>query len=809
MNLLQHNIKVALRNLMKYKLQTAISVLSLAIGMLTLSIVYSALQKFSLPLICSQPYYDDAYVVSFDSIQNKSDDNLGLSGGVRGLPISAEIIRAIKENGGLNSIEQGPYVPNRTVENGWAEYTLGDGFRRRMATDISIIDCHYPHYKGMRSSITGKIVKILKKNEAIICQSQAQKIFGDRNPIGAKLMVTMNEKVYHLTISDVYEDLGNMERVPDGNNLYFSPYDLEDMNFETYYSVWLDVVLKEGRTPQQLEAEVNAHVKPLGLKAKVEKLKDVIKDKTMAQQIGMSVAYLIGSLILLAAIISFLRMQTQLFWMRRREISLRITNGASRWHLFSMFATETLISIVLACVISIIMGMWFHDVIWVNLKDLQEEIGGMEQLWVYEIWISIGVLLLCLLVVGGILSRIGKNAHDLTSKMKKAHSHWFRNIMLGVQVAISIFFVSTTLSFMQFSAKTNEFTHIPQATRLYKESLWVDCNEAENHQQLTEYLVKLPEVKSCIPVKEYGFIPIQELSDKKDITTVIWNRGGWSLKTDHTNFQTFGIADSSWIDYLGMSVNWLPKVSKERGILVSEKLYKKMRQYRIASNNRLTIRNDEVYPIVGTFKYIPYYDDNWDADFRFVVIDPAISNLSETSYILVAKEGEFKQLEANVRKTIARLEPAVVKPMAQNLHEHLASRVVTIDTLQTMAQVLSLVSLIICMMSIFSTVMLDARTRRKEVAIRKVNGAMTKDIVKLFGKVYLVIVVLASIIAALAARLFGLIFDEMGSIFGFNINYVISISLGIIGVALLIFGIVAWQIKAIMKIDPSEILAKE
>lgn len=385
MNLLQHNIKVALRNLMKYKLQTAISVLSLAIGMLTLSIVHSALQKFSLPLICSQPFYDDAYVISFDSIQNDNENYLPMFNGMHGLTISAEIVRAIKENGGLNSIEQGPYSPNGTTESGWAEYTLGDSFRRRMMSEISIIDCHYPHYKGMRSAITGKTVKVLQKNEAIICQSLAQKIFGDKNPIGAKLMVNINEKVYHLTITDVYEDLGNLESVPSNNALYFSPCDLEDMDFEAYYAVWLDVVLKKNRTPQQLEAEVNAHVKPLGLKAKVKSLKDSMKKDTVTQRISILVTYLIGSLILLAAIIGFLRMQTQLFWMRRREISLRITNGASRWQLFSMFATETFITVVLACVISIMMGGWFHDVVWVNLKDLREELGDLGQLWIYEI----------------------------------------------------------------------------------------------------------------------------------------------------------------------------------------------------------------------------------------------------------------------------------------------------------------------------------------------------------------------------------------------------------------------------------------
>lgn len=46
MNMLLHNLKVALRNILKYKVQTLGSILSLAIGMVTLATVHSFLQNF-------------------------------------------------------------------------------------------------------------------------------------------------------------------------------------------------------------------------------------------------------------------------------------------------------------------------------------------------------------------------------------------------------------------------------------------------------------------------------------------------------------------------------------------------------------------------------------------------------------------------------------------------------------------------------------------------------------------------------------------------------------------------------------------
>lgn len=41
MNMIYHNLKVALRNSLKYKVQTMGSILSLAIGMVTLAMMHS------------------------------------------------------------------------------------------------------------------------------------------------------------------------------------------------------------------------------------------------------------------------------------------------------------------------------------------------------------------------------------------------------------------------------------------------------------------------------------------------------------------------------------------------------------------------------------------------------------------------------------------------------------------------------------------------------------------------------------------------------------------------------------------------
>ena len=70
MNMLLHNLKVALRNILKYKVQTLGSILSLAIGMVTLATVHSFLQNFRMASINHEPIMTG--FITSDSIPSKN-----------------------------------------------------------------------------------------------------------------------------------------------------------------------------------------------------------------------------------------------------------------------------------------------------------------------------------------------------------------------------------------------------------------------------------------------------------------------------------------------------------------------------------------------------------------------------------------------------------------------------------------------------------------------------------------------------------------------------------------------------------------
>ena len=792
--MLLHNLKVALRNILKYKVQTLGSILSLAIGMVTLATVHSFLQNFRMASINHEPYYDRVYNLQFDSIQKRQSEN--------SIRINGDIVRAVKANGGPRCIEQGPYAPNGRLTGGWAEFTLSGKTRRKMQLKAVPLDRHFSNFVGIRSAITGEKIKVLGPHDAIINEKQAKQIFGDKNPVGASIRLTKNYGNYQLRLVDVYQDLSLTELNMSSSALFYSPCELEDMDSDQFFAVNLYVVLKEGCTPQQLKAEVNGRLKPLGLKVKTEKLKDRLSEEYSSVAIACSIIYLIGSLILLAAIIGFLRMQTQLFWMRRREISLRITNGATRLQLFSMFATEVVMIVLGAYFVAVLMGSWICDYLArPQFAEITSELGTISHLYLYSLVIGLVVMMLCLAIIWVVLSRICKHTQALESGMRRSHNHWFRNTMLGVQVMISMFFLGVTFCLLCWVGKMADFNHIPDDERAYKQSLFLQTNAVENAQRLRDKLIHLPQVERWIPYG-CGFWQLNELAENEEFSKAAWQDNSYVIS--HYKIQT--ASDTSYLDFFKIKVNWKPKANRKKCILVNEELYKHMRQYHVAPNDILTVDEMDSYQIAGTFQSIPYEGSMKTDIYSFIVIDPK-EVYGATHYILVAKPGEYKEMQVAVDRMIQKLEPAVVKPMSSNLRDYMVIEMLALEILQNIAWILAIVSLAICLISIFSTVMLDTQTRKKEVAIRKVNGALTKDITKLFGSTYLVITLIAMVFAVVAMLLFHIVLSQMFDMVEINPGFPISLSVVI--VIGFIAAIIACQVRKIMKVDPSEILVKE
>ena len=212
-------------------------------------------------------------------------------------------------------------------------------------------------------------------------------------------------------------------------------------------------------------------------------------------------------------------------------------------------------------------------------------------------------------------------------------------------------------------------------------------------------------------------------------------------------------------------------------------------------------------PIGGILKSIPY-----DMKGEMLVAIAPEWNSYHDEYLLIPKSGKGKLLARSVDEAIMRIAPECMNKMIYNYRERTNIYPDLVDTLRVGGWILGSVCLILCAMSIFSCITLDTRARRKEIAIRKVNGAKSKDIYKLFGRVYALLLFLSLAVAIPVCVLINrwieiYVNDTIPE--RIRLSPVVSIIFGSVIIILLVFSIVGWQIHRIMQVDSAKIIAKE
>ena len=777
---------------MKYKLQTVVSILSIAIGILTLAIVHTVLHEFKRPAVINEPYFDRLYEVAIID-KEKSGEKFYREN------ISFEIMREMKAAGALPSAEKVTF-PNGMMSYSMPEFYLGDQLIAKQDIELVATDDNYMNIFGIRSAVTGKKIKVLKPGEAVIGRRMAKQLFGDINPVGIKIK-NDNEtwtKNPVLTICDVFEDVSLIEHLIESSTIYYSagPLCVSTQytgmpGKEIYYCYRMYVVMHEGRSVEQLKKEIGRVMKPHNYSFEVTR-PSFYNDKYERFYFSViSGVYVIGSLILLAAIIGFLRMQMQLLWMRRREISLRIVNGARRSQIFLTLSTEVTIVLLLSMLMSILFGIWLEGF----YKSTLLQIIGYNFIETSSIYISaliIGAILFVIssLIIWLTIRRICKSEGGLAASLRRSRTHFMRNAMLTIQLAVSIFFACSTILIYQTTELEYKQCQIPENDSFYKQCLLCVPFGEYNGIEFQDSLSKLPSIDKLIPMQN-NWMYVNELNEREDLKDQ-------ELVT--RNLHSYVVGDMAFLKFMNIDVKWFPgNADRSRFVLLNESTYRNYKELDIIKNGMLKMQND--YPVAGTFSFLPYDLIGGTA----IIIDKEA--MQNSDYIMVPKKGRYDELNAEANALVNRMYPAVRKSIVHNMRDNMCIDAFILDCMRSIAMILSIVSLIVCAMGIYSSVALDTRGRRKEMAIRKINGAKTRNIALIFGKTYIIAIALASVINISTPLMIANIVK--GTLNKPQQSAIISLLLGILIVAAVTFIIVFRHIRSAMKVNPAEEIAKE
>ena len=129
------------------------------------------------------------------------------------------------------------------------------------------------------------------------------------------------------------------------------------------------------------------------------------------------------------------------------------------------------------------------------------------------------------------------------------------------------------------------------------------------------------------------------------------------------------------------------------------------------------------------------------------------------------------------------------------------------NILMKLLTVASIVCGIIAVFGIFSLINLSCEQRRKEIAIRKVNGATISDIISIFLREYMILLALAAIVAFAAGYIVMQHWLE-GYVIQTSINWWIYVIILIVVIVIICISI-GWRVWQAACQNPAEVIKNE
>ncbi len=459
-------LKIALRNLAKFKIYSFINIAGLAVGMACciLILIY---------------VFDE---LSYDRFHKNSDRiyRVAVNGALGENNFDAAVSPPTLRNHLMTDYPEVKGV-TRVKNFGFPVMRYGDKVfseEKFFWVDSTFFDVFTVEF------VKGDPKTALNQPEAVVLSERmAQKYFGNENPVG-KLINSDNRRDYKVT--------GVVKEFPENSHFHFdflaslSSYPFIDQQGWLSNDFYTYVLLQEDYPSEQFEAKlseiVNTHVWPVierflnvpreDLKKSGAKYSYILQpmtdihlhsnlDAELEPNSDITYVYIFSLIafgILMIACINFTNLATARSANRLKEIGVRKTLGSSRNQLIKQFLTESILMTAIAVVISLI-------VIELALPYFGELVNKNLKFGLFSNLFSIPLLLLFSVAVGtfaGGYPALYLSSFNPIKVLKKETGHsgknpWLRNILVVIQFAVSItLFIGTMIVYNQLNYISNK-----------------------------------------------------------------------------------------------------------------------------------------------------------------------------------------------------------------------------------------------------------------------------------------------------------------------------------------------------------------
>jgi putative ABC transport system permease protein len=607
-------------------------------------------------------------------------------------------------------------------------------------------------------------------NGVVINSYTAKKYFGEDNPIGKTISIQFGEKFEDFEVKAV------VKKVPSNSSIKFYLL-VSDLNYPRLYSeealnsAWFNVnpesyvLLREGTDPNELTKKL-----PSMLRTRIGK-ENFVKSKYSAGLQPLTAIHLdtsfpvglaevndpkysyilaaIAVLILAVACINFVTLSVGRSIKRGKEVGIRKVVGAERLQLIFQFIGETmivtLISLAAGVIISILCLPLFND------------LSGKSLVFAPDAFILLLTAALAILIglgAGGypafVLSNFKPIAILKGNLVSGNSKQGLRKILVGVQLVLSIFLISSTLVMRK------------QLNFLQNKNLGYD------KEQLLVVQLNVPRGAGMVARVKAGFEKAEqfktELSKISEIVSVCatshdFGFGGWTnlgYTDDKGTYRTFNLntIDYDYMQTLKMQFVSGRNFSREnpsdarRAIVVNEAL---VREYgwTDAIGKKLPGSKFVDHEIVGVVKDFNYESLYTRVTPLVITMDPQIV-LSGAENVNIGNTPVPKLMirlfPGNIANSVKKVQAVWDRLTGEQefvftfVDQSLAEQYRNDMNLGRIVQIATLIAMLIGSLGLYALASLAMQNRVKEISIRKVMGASENSLLVLLSKDYVVLI---------------------------------------------------------------------
>jgi ABC-type antimicrobial peptide transport system permease subunit len=506
--------------------------------------------------------------------------------------------------------------------------------------------------------------------------------------------------------------------------------------------------------------------------------------------------FVVGLLVLLVALFNYISFQTAKFYNRLHECAIRKVNGAGKWHQWFLFSVEVVVVFVAACGIGFLLLEIIVPIISRSESALALEKFTLDalrmQLLKYVVYGLALALLLCIFPSRAVNRLSTKKV--LLGLSEKGKRQSLRTVLMFIQMIILLTFLSATviIQIQMNKVKSHIFTCMTIEEQKHTLTVPFVYKSLTDNQEVISARLKISAAIEDICWAEYPLTTYGSLSN--------YDTGLPGHENEHIRMYKVSPGFSEFFHAKMKSGIFINEYSHPSDVVVDETFAA------LYPDGNPVGKSFDNYTIIGVIENIQMVkeSDEITQSKRPVFYSRMQIDKNGATLYVKAVPGRKKDAQQSLMLCLREFAPESLDLRISDFQEEIGRIFELERTLSLFAMLFTIISVVLSLLSIYSAVAMNTEKRRKEVAIRKINGAQVFDIIRLFSKMY---VILWTVACGMVFPVVYLVAKQWVNKF----NQAMSLNIGLFlliyfAVLTLIMLTILYQILNVARTNPAEVM---